>query len=253
MSARFRSTLAARCSCRRRRSPRRCPTTPRRRRPPSSSSCRIEVLLDVEVTSASKRPQALSETAAAISVITGDDIRRSGVRSLPEALRLAAGLHVARFDGRTWAISARGFNIARRQQAAGADRRPQRLHAAVLGRVLGRAEPAARGRRAHRGDPRPRRHAVGRQRRQRRHQRHHPARRPTPRATSPCSPPATRSAPSPPSATAAPARRAATTAPTPSTTTATRWCAPTAASADDPLRIAQAGFRADRDAGSTAT
>jgi iron complex outermembrane receptor protein len=70
----------------------------------------IEMLLDVEVTSASKRPQALSETAAAISIVTAEDIRRSGVRSLPEALRLAAGLHVAQFDSRTWAISARGFN-----------------------------------------------------------------------------------------------------------------------------------------------
>src|ERR1044072_6532485 len=70
----------------------------------------IEMQLDVEVTSASKRPQALSETAAAISIVTAEDIRRSGVRSLPEALRLAAGLHVAQFDSRTWAISARGFN-----------------------------------------------------------------------------------------------------------------------------------------------
>ena len=70
----------------------------------------IEMLLDVEVTSATKRPQALSETAAAISIVTAEDLRRSGVRSLPDALRLAAGLHVARFDSRTWAISARGFN-----------------------------------------------------------------------------------------------------------------------------------------------
>jgi iron complex outermembrane recepter protein len=70
----------------------------------------IEELLEVEVTSAAKRPQALTETAATVSVITGDEIRRSGARSLPEALRLAPGLHVARFDSRTWAISARGFN-----------------------------------------------------------------------------------------------------------------------------------------------
>ncbi|HEV8237732.1 MAG TPA: TonB-dependent receptor [Thermoanaerobaculia bacterium] len=70
----------------------------------------LEMLLDVAVTSATKRPQALSETAAAITVVTAEDLRRSGVRSLPEALRLAAGLHVARFDSRTWAISARGFN-----------------------------------------------------------------------------------------------------------------------------------------------
>jgi iron complex outermembrane recepter protein len=81
--------------------------------PPTAAELKqlpLEMLLDVEVTSASKRPQALSETAAAISIVTAEDLRRSGVRSLPEALRLAAGLHVARFDGRTWAISARGFN-----------------------------------------------------------------------------------------------------------------------------------------------
>ena len=62
-----------------------------------------------------------------------------------------------------------------RQQAAGADRRPHRLHAAVLRRVLGRAGRDARGHRAHRGHQRPGRNAVGRQRRQRRHQRHHAA------------------------------------------------------------------------------
>jgi iron complex outermembrane recepter protein len=81
--------------------------------PPTAAELKqlpLEMLLDVEVTSAAKRPQALSETAAAISIVTADDLRRSGVRSLPEALRLAAGLHVARFDGRTWAITARGFN-----------------------------------------------------------------------------------------------------------------------------------------------
>ena len=103
----------------------------------------------------------------------GDDIRRSGATSLPEALRLAPNLHVARADANQYAISARGFNKRARQQAAGADRRPHRLHAAVLRRVLGRAGRDARGRRAHRGDQRPGRDAVGRQRRQRRDQRHH--------------------------------------------------------------------------------
>ncbi|MBI4460193.1 MAG: TonB-dependent receptor [Acidobacteria bacterium] len=50
------------------------------------------------------------EAAAAISVITQEDIRRSGVRSIAEALRLANGLEVARSNGNTWNISARGFN-----------------------------------------------------------------------------------------------------------------------------------------------
>lgn len=82
---------------------------------PSASELKqlpIEDLLDVEITSAAKRPQPLTETAAAISVLTGEELRRSGVRSLPEALRLAAGLHVARFASRSWAISARGFNAS---------------------------------------------------------------------------------------------------------------------------------------------
>ena len=67
-------------------------------------------LMDIEVTSVSKRPEKLSETASAIQVITQEDIRRSGVTSLPEALRLASNLEVAQVDSRQWAISARGFN-----------------------------------------------------------------------------------------------------------------------------------------------
>src|SRR5207247_6433984 len=52
----------------------------------------------------------LSETASAIQVITGEDIRRSGATSLPQALRLASNLSVAQVDSRQWAISARGFS-----------------------------------------------------------------------------------------------------------------------------------------------
>lgn len=70
----------------------------------------IEELSNIQVTSASRRPEPLSEAASAIFVITANDIRRSGATSIPEALRLAPGLHVARLDARRWAISARGFN-----------------------------------------------------------------------------------------------------------------------------------------------
>jgi len=70
----------------------------------------LKELMDIEVTSVSKRPEKLSETASAIQVITHEDIRRSGVTSLPEALRLASNLEVAQVDSRQWAISARGFN-----------------------------------------------------------------------------------------------------------------------------------------------
>jgi iron complex outermembrane recepter protein len=72
----------------------------------------IEELAQLDVTSVSRRVERLNDTAAAISVIRQDDIRRMGVVTLAEAMRLATGLDVARVDGRTWAISARGFNIS---------------------------------------------------------------------------------------------------------------------------------------------
>ncbi|HEV8263471.1 MAG TPA: TonB-dependent receptor [Gemmatimonadales bacterium] len=70
----------------------------------------IEQLMNLEVTSVSKRPERLVQTASAIQAITQEDIRRSGASSLPEALRLASNLQVAQVDSRQWAISARGFN-----------------------------------------------------------------------------------------------------------------------------------------------
>jgi outer membrane receptor protein involved in Fe transport len=70
----------------------------------------LEQLMAIEVSSVSRRPERLSETASAIQVITRDDIRRSGATRLPEALRLATNLEVAQLDASQWAISARGFN-----------------------------------------------------------------------------------------------------------------------------------------------
>lgn len=70
----------------------------------------IEALMDIEVTSVSRKAQKLSATAAAIYVVTNEDIRRSGATSIPEALRLVPGLEVARIDGNKWAVTARGFN-----------------------------------------------------------------------------------------------------------------------------------------------
>lgn len=67
----------------------------------------IDALL---VTSVSKRAQKLTDTSAAVYVITQEDIRRSGSISIPEALRLAPGVQVARLASNRWAISARGFN-----------------------------------------------------------------------------------------------------------------------------------------------
>src|SRR5437879_728647 len=70
----------------------------------------IEQLMNLEVTSVSRRPERLAQAASAIQVITQADIRRSGASSLPEALRLATNLQVAQVNSRDWAISARGFN-----------------------------------------------------------------------------------------------------------------------------------------------
>jgi len=71
----------------------------------------LDELSTVEVTSVSRRSEPAWRTPAAISVITQEDIRRAGVQSIPEALRLANGLQVARSSNTNWAISARGFNI----------------------------------------------------------------------------------------------------------------------------------------------
>lgn len=70
----------------------------------------LEELLQVKVTSVTKREQSKADAAAAISVLTHEDIRRSGATSVPEALRLVPGLHVARIDAHRWAIGARGYN-----------------------------------------------------------------------------------------------------------------------------------------------
>ncbi|MEI6948075.1 TonB-dependent receptor plug domain-containing protein [Paraflavisolibacter sp. H34] len=70
----------------------------------------VEELMDVEVTLVSRSPQKLTEAASAIQVITGDDIRRSGATSLPEALRLVSNLQAAQLQSNAWIISSRGFN-----------------------------------------------------------------------------------------------------------------------------------------------
>ena len=66
--------------------------------------------LDVVVTSVAKKPQQLSDTPAAVFVISQDDIHRSGATSIPELLRMVPGIQVARVEVISWAISARGFN-----------------------------------------------------------------------------------------------------------------------------------------------
>jgi iron complex outermembrane receptor protein len=70
----------------------------------------IEELANIDVTSVSKRPERLQDAPASVFVITADDIRRAGSRSLPEALRLAPNLQVARANNSGYYISARGMN-----------------------------------------------------------------------------------------------------------------------------------------------
>lgn len=69
----------------------------------------LQELSQIEVTTTSKKPVAANVTPAAMYVITAEDIRRSGVTSIPEALRLAPGVEVARIDSDKWSIGIRGF------------------------------------------------------------------------------------------------------------------------------------------------
>src|ERR1700722_12440474 len=77
--------------------------------PAALKSLSLEELSQIEVTSVSKEPEKAMQTAAAIYVITGEDIRRSGAPNIPEALRLAPGVEVARIDSSKWSIGIRGF------------------------------------------------------------------------------------------------------------------------------------------------
>jgi iron complex outermembrane recepter protein len=70
----------------------------------------IEELMNVEVTTVSRSVERLSEAAAAIAVVTNEDIRRSGATRLPEALRGVPGLHVAQRNSNYWVVSSRGFS-----------------------------------------------------------------------------------------------------------------------------------------------
>jgi len=70
----------------------------------------IEELMDIKVTSVNKKSQRLYDSAAAVFVITREDIRRSGATSIPGALRMAPGVNVARIDANKWAVNCRGFN-----------------------------------------------------------------------------------------------------------------------------------------------
>ena len=83
--------------------------TPDQSNPAALKNLSLEELSQIEVTTPSREPTKVSRTPAAIYVITGEDIRRSGATCIPEALRLAPGVEVARIDSNKWSIGIRGF------------------------------------------------------------------------------------------------------------------------------------------------
>jgi iron complex outermembrane receptor protein len=70
----------------------------------------LEELMNETITSVSKREQKLSDTAAAVTVLSNDELRRSGAVHLADALRLVPGLNVSSVNSNEWAVSSRGFN-----------------------------------------------------------------------------------------------------------------------------------------------
>jgi iron complex outermembrane recepter protein len=77
---------------------------------PDVTTMSVEDLMNMQVTSVSKRSEKVADAPAAVFVITQEDIQNSGARSVPEALRMVPGLEVARIDENKWAIGSRGFN-----------------------------------------------------------------------------------------------------------------------------------------------
>jgi len=86
------------------------PTAEKELQPSQLGGMELEELMKIRVTSVSRKEERIAHAAAAVVVLTQDDIRRSGFNSLPEALRMVPGMDVARLDGHDWAITSRGFN-----------------------------------------------------------------------------------------------------------------------------------------------
>ncbi|MDE2028899.1 MAG: Plug domain-containing protein, partial [Candidatus Omnitrophica bacterium] len=77
---------------------------------PDLTSLSMEELMNIKVYSAAKKPEAIWNTPAAITVITPQDIRRSGATDLPDLLRMVPGIRVEQVNAHSWDISIRGFN-----------------------------------------------------------------------------------------------------------------------------------------------
>jgi iron complex outermembrane recepter protein len=78
--------------------------------PQDLTQLKLEDLMNMEVTSVSKKEQKISEAASAVFVITSEDIARSGANNIPDLLRMVPGVDVAQINSSKWAISIRGFN-----------------------------------------------------------------------------------------------------------------------------------------------
>src|SRR5450755_3399106 len=78
--------------------------------PRDLTQLKLEDLMNIEVTSVSKKEQKMSKTAAAVFVITSEEIGRSGASNIPDLLRMVPGVEVAQINSSKWAISIRGFN-----------------------------------------------------------------------------------------------------------------------------------------------
>jgi iron complex outermembrane receptor protein len=78
--------------------------------PKDLTQASLEDLMNVQVTSVSKKEQRLSRIGAAVFVISQEDIRRSGSTNIPDILRMVPGVNVARIDAHTWSVSIRGFS-----------------------------------------------------------------------------------------------------------------------------------------------
>jgi iron complex outermembrane receptor protein len=76
----------------------------------SANELSLEDLINIKVTSVSKKETSVEDSPAAVTVVTQDDIRRNGITTLPDALRLVPGMDIAQINSHEWAVSARGFN-----------------------------------------------------------------------------------------------------------------------------------------------
>ena len=134
----------------------------------------FEELMTVEITSVSRTEESLRDAAAAVAVISPEDIRRSGATTLPDALRLVPGIHVGEQTSSSWAVSSRGFSSITSEKLLVLSDTRSIYTPLFFGCELERAGLSARGHRARRSHPRPGRGAVGLQRGERRDQHHHP-------------------------------------------------------------------------------